>query len=188
MKSEEKISEAIKAILLALDEDINRPGLVDTPIRVARAWKEMTRGSQEFPDPMPTFPSEFSGIIFRPNIPFSSMCEHHLLPYAGMIDFAYISNGKVIGISKIIRIFRHYAAKLSMQEDLTELLTKKFTEIVHPRGCAIRIHALHSCESTRGIVQNGVPTVTLFFSGCFENDKSLVDQFFQLLTTSKHES
>ncbi len=185
MKNQEQISEAVKNILIAIGEDPSRAGLVDTPNRVARAWKEMTRGNNEFPDSISTFPSEFSGIIFRPGISFSSICEHHLLPYIGTIDFAYIPNGKVIGISKIIRLFRHYTAKLSIQEDLTGSLIKKFDELVQPKGCAIRMNAMHSCESTRGVVQHGVPTITFSFSGCFKNDKPLADQFLQLLMTSK---
>ena len=185
---EEKIGEAIKDILICLGEDPDRHGLVGTPERVARAWVEMTRGNKELPDEIKNFPSDFSGIIFRPNIPFSSICEHHLLPYVGTIDFAYVPNGKVIGISKIIRLFRHYTSKLSIQEDLTDSLIAKFNELVGPKGCAMRITASHLCESTRGITQNGVPTITVSFSGCFKDDKVFIDQFFQLLTTIRHEA
>lgn len=185
MNNEEKISEAIKTILLSIGEDLNRPGLIDTPDRCARAWKEMTRGNKDFPDDIKTFPSEFSDIIFRPQIPFSSLCEHHLLPYLGTIDFAYIPNGRVIGISKIIRIFRHYTAKLSIQEDLTQSLIEKFNELVKPKGSAIRMSAMHTCESTRGVIQTVAPMVTFSFSGCFKDDKTITDQFLQLLETIK---
>jgi len=145
----------------------------------------MTKGNKEFTDKIQTFPSEFQGIIFRPNIPFSSTCEHHMLPYVGTIDFAYIPNGKVIGISKIIRLFRHYSSRLSIQEDLTDLLLSKFNEIVSPKGAAIRISALHSCEGVRGVMQSGVPTVTVEYSGAFKEDKIQAEQFLQLLNTAK---
>lgn len=185
MSHNKKVSDAVKEMLTAIGEDVNRPGLIDTPERVARAWSEMTKGNKEFPDKVQTFPSEFKGVIFRPSIPFSSICEHHLLPYIGTIDFAYIPSGQVIGISKIIRLFRHYTSKLSIQEDITDLLLSKFNELVAPKGSAIRLSALHSCEGTRGVMQNGVPTVTMGFTGVFEEDKFLTEQFLQLLNNSK---
>lgn len=182
---EEKIIEAVKTILSSIGEDLNRPGIVDTPERVARAWIEMTRGNSEFKDQITTFPSDFVGIIFRENIPFSSLCEHHLLPYIGTIDFAYIPDGRVVGISKIIRLFRHYTSKLSIQEDLTDSLINKFETFVKPKGCAIRVRALHTCESTRGIVEHNVPTSTFAFSGCFKMDEALSNQFLRFLDKSK---
>lgn len=188
MSTQEKISEAVKTILNAIGEDLSRPGLLETPIRAARAWKEMTRGMKEFPDHVKTFPSEFTDIIFRPGIPFSSLCEHHLLPYLGTIDFAYIPKGRVIGISKIIRLFRHYTARLSIQEDLTQSLVEKFNELVTPAGCAMRVSAMHTCESTRGVLQSTAPMVTFSFSGRFKEDKSYADQFMQMLKTLKNSS
>ncbi|MDQ3075832.1 MAG: GTP cyclohydrolase I [bacterium] len=184
-EKENQIQVAVKSILEALGEDTNRDGLTDTPARVARAWVEMTRGNERFPDSTTVFPSQYTGIVFRQEIPFSSTCEHHMLPYIGTIDFAYIPDGKVLGISKIIRLFRHYTAKLSIQEDLTESLIKKFEEIVSPRGCAIRICALHSCESARGVVEHDVPTVTMSFTGAFKEDTNLSNQFLNLITASK---
>ena len=87
----------------------------------------------------------------------------------------------MIGISKIIRLFRHYTAKLSIQEDLTDSLIDKFETFVKPKGCAIRVRAMHTCESTRGVVEHEVSTTTFSFSGCFKNDNALSNQFFQLL-------
>lgn len=182
---EENIIDAVKTILSSIGEDLNRPGIIDTPARVSRALIEMTRGNSEFPDQITTFPSEFTGIIFRESIPFSSLCEHHLLPYVGTIDFAYIPNGQVVGISKIIRLFRHYTSKLSIQEDLTDSLINKFETFVKPKGCAIRLRATHTCESARGVVEHDVPTTTFAFSGCFKDDEILSNQFFQSLGKSK---
>lgn len=175
------ISKAVADIIMAIGEDLNRPGLIDTPNRVARAWKELARGYNDFPDPIKIFPSHFSGMVLRLGIPFSSTCEHHMLPYFGTIDFSYIPNGKVIGISKIIRLFRHYASRLTIQEDLTEDLISRFCKVVQPKGCAIRLSAFHGCESARGITQHGVPTITLSFSGVFAEDIQLQNQFLLML-------
>ena len=177
------IADAISKILFAIGENPNRDGLLDTPNRVSKAWFELARGYTQFSDKIQLFPSEYDGMVIRLGIPFTSTCEHHLLQYFGTIDFSYVPNGKVIGLSKIIRIFRHYSARLSMQEDLTKLLIERFNELVNPRGCAIRICATHTCESSRGVTQNGVPTITFYFSGVFLTDKTMKELFLNAIST-----
>ncbi|MBI4114467.1 MAG: GTP cyclohydrolase I [Candidatus Niyogibacteria bacterium] len=178
-----KIIQAVELILQAIGEDRKRPGLRDTPERVVRAWKEWTRGYQKFPREIKTFPTDYDGLIIRKGIPFFSFCEHHLAPYTGLLDFGYIPKGKVVGISKIIRFFRHYCARLSIQEDLTKDIIGKFEKIVEPKGSIIRMSANHTCESTRGVTQNGVPTITFYSTGIFKKDPALVTEFFNNLNT-----
>lgn len=176
--SDREVQKLIQSLLMSVGEDVNRPGLQDTPARVARAWKEWTRGYESFGGALTTFPTDYTGIVVRKGIPFASMCEHHLASYTGTIDFAYAPDGQVLGISKIIRLLRHYAARLTIQENLTTDLVQKFEEVVKPKGCAIKISAYHSCESTRGINAFNVPTVTMLRTGIFKSDVSLVEQFY----------
>ena len=180
LSSKGDVQELIEKLLFAIGEDVSRPGLIDTPQRVARAWKEWAKGYAPYQGSLTTFPSTYTGLVARKGIPFASMCEHHLAPYTGTIDFAYTPDGQVLGISKIIRLIRHYTARLTIQEDLTADLVEKFEEVVKPKGCIIKITAYHSCESTRGVNAFNVPTVTLLTTGVFQNNPLLVQQFSSL--------
>lgn len=179
--NEQKMTEGIKLLIEGLGEDLSRPGLKDTPERVARAWKEWCRGYATFNLPLTTFPSDYTGLIVRKGIPFQSFCEHHLAMYEGTIDLAYIPDGKVLGLSKIIRFVQHYCARLSIQEDLTDDILRRFSEAVQPKGAAIKMSACHSCEGSRGVKVPGVPTVTLATSGIFQERPELVEQFHSLI-------
>lgn len=171
----------VRKMLDLIGEDSKRPGLIDTPGRVARAWQEWTRGMSPSPHTLRLFPAEFPGMVVRKGIPFASTCEHHLAHYTGTIDFGYLPKKYVTGISKIIRFVQHYAAKLTIQEALSVELIKKFEEEVKPRGTILKITGYHSCESTRGVNQPNVPTVTFLCSGVFKKDKDLVRDFFELI-------
>lgn len=170
------------SLLECIGEDVTRPGLKDTPGRVAKAWKEWTRGYTPFPHTITLFPTQYTGIIVRKQIPFASTCEHHLAHYSGAIDFGYIPDKKIIGISKIIRLIQHYAAKLTIQEELTKDLIKEFEEVVKPNGTIIKISAYHSCESSRGVNIPNIPTITFLRTGIFLEDKELAHQFHQLIS------
>ncbi|TSC65453.1 MAG: GTP cyclohydrolase I [Candidatus Berkelbacteria bacterium Gr01-1014_85] len=179
--NEQKITEGIKLLIEGLGEDLTRPGLIDTPERVARAWKEWCRGYTPFNLPLTTFPSDYVGMIVRKDIPFQSFCEHHLAIYQGTIDLAYVPDGKVLGLSKIIRFCQHYSARLSIQEDLTDDILNRFNQAVQPKGVAIKMSACHSCEGSRGVKVPDVPTVTFATSGVFQERPELVGQFHSLI-------
>lgn len=179
--ADKKIEKLIRKLLEQLGEDPTRFGLVDTPARVARAWKEWTIGYSSFPHSLTLFPSNFDGMVVRKGIPFSSTCEHHMVHYSGTIDFGYIPNGNVLGISKIVRLMQHYSSRLTIQEDLTKDLVQKFEEIVKPKGTVIKVTAFHSCESTRGINTPNVPTITSMATGMFKKEKELMNEFYRLI-------
>lgn len=179
--NQEKITKAIKLLIEGLGEDLSRPGLKDTPERVAKAWKEWCRGYSPFDLPLTTFPSRYTGIIVRKGIPFQSFCEHHLALYQGTVDLAYIPDGKVLGLSKIVRLVQHYTARLSIQEDLTNDILEHFRQAVQPKGTIIKMSACHSCEGSRGVKVPGVPTITLASDGIFLEQPELMQQFHSLV-------
>ena len=175
------MEEIISDLLSQIGEDLERPGLADTPKRVAKAWKEWTRGYQDFPGKITTFPSDYKGILARKSIPFSTLCEHHMAYFGGEIDFGYIPNGQIVGISKIIRMMQHYSARLTTQEDLVMLLADKFTEATGSHDVVIHLRALHTCECSRGVSVHGVETITMEKRGVFAQKPEKVDEFFHLL-------
>ena len=186
-KTEKKFKRNFQNILELIGEDPSREGLVKTPERIYKAYLEWLRGYEEPDFETSVFKSDYSGILIRKNIPFQSFCEHHLALYKGYIDFAYIPNGYVIGISKIPRFLKHYSAKLTIQENLTEDLLRRFYSIFQnhenaqtPKGTMIIIKAWHSCESSRGIKVDA-PTITSSVRGIFERDASAKNEVLELL-------
>jgi len=179
--AEDKIADLFEEIIIAIGEDPTRSGLIDTPRRMGRAYKEMFCGYQPLPFSMTTFPSESNDMVVRKRIPFTAYCEHHFAPFIGTIDFAYIPNGHIIGISKIIRLFQHLSSRLHVQEELTGLLLDEFCSYLQPKGAAIVIEAFHSCESNRGVRVPNVATITAGIRGIFADDESLKDEFYRLV-------
>lgn len=178
---EQEIAIAVKKIIGLLGDNPEREGVKETPIRVARAYKEWFRGYGEPDFKMKTFTSDYSGMLIRKQIPFQSFCEHHIAIYRGFIDFGYIPDGKVIGISKIIRFMQHYSSRLTIQEDLTDMLLDKFCETVKPKGAIIIIAASHSCEGTRGVRVPNVPTITSSVRGSFLENSNIKEEFLSLI-------
>lgn len=178
-----KIQTKIAELLELIGEDSKRDGLLDTPRRVADAYTEWFRGYQAPTFNITSFPSKYTGIVARRGIPFQSFCEHHMAMYKGTIDFGYIPNGFVVGISKIPRLFQHYSAKLTIQEELTDDLLNKFYEqfpaVKKPLGAIIIITANHTCESSRG-VKVDVPTTTSSVRGVFAEKLSPREEFLSL--------
>lgn len=161
-----KISQYVVKILEEIGEDPTREGLEETPARVERAYQEWFRGYQKPEFKVKAFKTRYSGMVVRVKIPFQSFCEHHIAKYQGYIDFAYIPNGYAVGLSKIPRIFQHYSARLTIQEELTEDLLDKFYELFpkKPKGAMIILTGWHSCESSRG-VKVDAPTITSSIRG-----------------------
>jgi len=173
---EQSLKGNITRILQFIGEDVHRPGLVETPDRVARAYKEMFRGYGPFDFKLKDFPSTYSGLVFRGPVPFYSFCEHHMLPYAGRAYFGYIPDGKVVGASKMIRFIQHCGARLTIQEELTDQIVDIFMKEVQPQGCGLVMSASHLCEACRGVKVPDVPFGTHSLRGIFQ-EPSVKDEF-----------
>jgi len=172
-ENKEIIMKAVEDILLAVGEDPNRAGLKETPKRVANMYEEMFCGLHEDPKQHLKMFDEKSNdemVIVR-DIPFSSMCEHHLLPFVGKAHIAYIpSDNKIIGLSKLARIVDNFAKKPQVQERLTHDIADFLNDNLSPRGVAVIIEAEHMCMSIRGAKAFGSITQTSALRGIMKND------------------
>jgi GTP cyclohydrolase I len=179
-----KIEHAITDILEAIGEDPQRPGLVETPQRVAKAYEEMFSGLNQQPEDFSDYKifqvDDDPEMVMVQKIPFYSMCEHHLLPFFGVANVAYVpKNGKVIGISKIPRLVDFVAKRPGMQEKVTTQIVDELQRILDPAGVAVSISARHMCMEMRGISKSGLFTYTSKFTGSFKADQNLKQQFLQ---------
>lgn len=169
----EKIMKAVTDILVAVGEDPTRPGLIETPKRVANMYEEMFAGLHENPKQHLKLFDEKSNdemVIVR-DIPFASMCEHHLLPFVGKAHIAYIPNdNKIIGLSKFARIVDNFAKKPQVQERLTHDIADFLNDNLKPKGVAVIIEAEHMCMSIRGAKASGSKTQTSALRGCMKTD------------------
>ena len=167
------IENAVREILINIGEDINREGLIETPKRVAKMYEEIlsTKNINDF-DNYKLFEVDLDNsqeMILIKDIPFFSMCEHHMLPFFGKVHVAYIPReNKVIGLSKIPRLVEFVSRKLSVQEEITVNVAKKLIEILNPLGVAVVVEARHMCIEMRGINKIGSVTKTSFYSGEFK--------------------
>ena len=176
------IENAVREILINIGEDINREGLIETPKRVAKMYEEIlsTKNINDF-DNYKLFEVDLDNsqeMILIKDIPFFSMCEHHMLPFFGKVHVAYIPReNKVIGLSKIPRLVEFVSRKLSVQEEITVNVAKKLIEILNPLGVAIVVEALHMCIEMRGINKIGSVTITSFYSGEFKENSDRKKEF-----------
>ncbi len=170
----EAIEDAVHAILRAVGEDPDRPGLVDTPRRVARMYKEMFAGLHSDPARhlKVTFPETYDEMVLVRDITFHSMCEHHLLPFNGVAHVAYIPNGRVTGLSKLARVVDEVARRPQVQERMTQQVADLIEQQLQTSGVAVIVKAEHSCMSIRGIRKPGSLTVTSALRGIFKTNQS----------------
>lgn len=178
------ISNAISQVLAALGEDTARPGLRDTPLRVAKSLMDLTGGQRLSPKDVVgkgIFPCQSSGMVLQKDIEFFSICEHHMLPFFGKAHIAYLPNGHIIGLSKIGRIVDIYSKRLQVQETLTHQIAKALTELLKPRGVAVYLEASHFCMMMRGVKKQGSVTTTTEFTGAFDSDHQLRSHFIEML-------
>jgi GTP cyclohydrolase IA len=178
------IAEAINSILLSLNEDITRPGLIDTPKRAASSLLDLTSGLHITPGDVvkgAIFPCESEGMVLQSGIEFYSLCEHHLLPFFGRIHIAYFPDKRIIGLSKLGRIVDIFAKRLQVQENLTKQILSSIHDLLVPKGVAVVIEAEHLCMMMRGIKKQGSITKTQEFSGVFRDNNSLRSDFLQLI-------
>ncbi len=168
----ERIEKVVKELLLAVGEDVEREGLVDTPARVARMYKELLGGMREDPKKhvKSIFTEQSDEIILLRDIPFYSTCEHHLMPFIGKAHVAYLPAGKVIGVSKLARIVDSFSKRLQVQERLTSQIADFIMENLDCQGVAVVMEAAHSCVTIRGIKKPGAVMVTSALRGIFKKD------------------
>ena len=170
-----EVAEAVRTLIRWAGDDPDREGLLDTPARVARAWKEYARGYDEDPAVhlSRTF-DEVGGydeIVLLRDIPFQSHCEHHLAPIIGKASIAYLPRDRVVGISKLARVLHGFARRLQVQERLTAQVADCICEHLHPKGVAVVIEASHACMTARGVGTPGVMMTTSRMMGTFRSDE-----------------
>jgi len=168
----ERIEKAIKEILLAVGEDANREGLKKTPERVGKMYAELLAGMREDPKDHlhSVFTENYDEIVLLRDIPFYSICEHHLMPFIGSAHVAYLPSGMVLGVSKLARIVDCFARQLQTQERLTFQIADFIMDSLHPQGVAVVLEASHSCTTIRGIKKPGSIMVTSALRGIFKKD------------------
>lgn len=166
------IEGAVRTILRAIGEDPERGGLLETPGRVARMYAELFAGLSANPSRhlKVTFPETYSEVVLVRDIQFTSMCEHHLLPFSGIAHIAYIPNGYVTGLSKLARVVDDVARRPQLQERMTQSIADLIDEHLNARGTAVIVEAEHSCMTIRGVRKPGSTTVTSAFRGQFKTD------------------
>lgn len=170
------VQEAVRTLLRWAGDDPDREGLLDTPARVGRAWKEYCAGYEEDPalHLQRTF-EEVAGydeVVLLRDIPFHSHCEHHLAPIVGTASIAYLPTDRVVGISKLARVLHGFAHRLQIQERLTAQIAQCIWDNLNPQGVAVVIKAQHGCMTGRGVRTHGVDMVTSKVLGCFRDDPS----------------
>jgi GTP cyclohydrolase IA len=168
-----RIAAAVKEILVAIGEDPDRDGLLDTPMRVARMYEEVFAGLREIPDShlQVMFEANHDEMVMVRDIPLTSMCEHHLVPFMGKAHVAYIpgEDGRVTGLSKLARLVDAYAKRPQVQERLTAQIANEIERTLQPRGVLVVIEAEHLCMSMRGVRKPGSSTVTSAVRGQFRD-------------------
>jgi len=183
----ERIRKAVQEILLAVGEDVNREGLLKTPERVARMYGELLGGTFEDPHVhlRSVFTEKYDEIVLLRNIPFYSICEHHLLPFIGQAHVAYLPTGKVLGVSKLARIVDSFAHRLQAQERLTGQIADFLMQNLRPLGVAVVLQASHSWMTIRGIRKPGSMMVTSALRGSFKKDARTRAEVLQLMHNDK---
>ena len=168
-----KVIKAVEDLLDALGKDRNREGLRDTPRRVADAFAELISGEGQTAEEhlSRTFNSECGDTVVESDIYFSSLCEHHLMPFFGKIAIAYIPDGKVVGLSKLARTVEVFARRLQIQERLTRQIAEEIMRVLKPKGVFVACEAEHTCMTCRGVKKAGSKTVTYCTLGEFSEER-----------------
>ncbi len=179
----ERIKKAVREILLAIGEDIEREGLKDTPDRVARMYAELLGGMREEPERhlRSVFTETYEEIVLLRDIPFYSICEHHMMPFIGAAHVAYLPSGKVLGVSKLARIVDSFARRLQTQERLTYQIADFLKTNLKSQGVAVVLEASHSCMTIRGIKKPGSTMVTSALRGIFKRDPKSRSEIMSLM-------
>jgi GTP cyclohydrolase I len=180
-----RVEQEMERILVHLDPDADRDGLDDTPGRVARMWvKELTSGYlMNVKEMFRTFDADgYDGMVIVKDIPLTSMCEHHLLPFVGYAHVGYLPSDKVVGLSKVARVVNAYAKRLQIQERITGQVADAIEEHLNPKGVIVVCEAEHLCMTFRGVQAPGTKTITSAVRGVFNtNQEGEKDEFLRLI-------
>jgi GTP cyclohydrolase I len=178
-----RIERAVREILEAIGEDPQREGLRDTPSRVARMYAELFSGLHEDPEKhlRATFDEDHHEMVVLRDIPFNSMCEHHLMPFEGKAHIAYIPGGKVLGLSKLARIVDVFAHRPQVQERLTSQVADVLAQRLHVKGCAVVMEAVHTCMTCRGVKKPGSIMITSALRGILHTNQGTRAEVLALL-------
>lgn len=170
--------EIVKQLLSELGEDVSREGLKDTPARVLKFYKEFLNPA---PFNFTTFDSEsYDEMIIQKNIPFFSLCEHHLAPFFGTATVAYIPSKRIVGLSKLARTVEWYSRRLQNQERVTSQIAERLQKELKPKGVAVTLQARHFCMEMRGVKTHDVATVTTKLLGIFKENPEAKSEFLEL--------
>jgi len=175
-----KAEEGIANLLRALGQDPSREGIVDTPKRVVKAMREMTEGYDMSPEVILERQFDSGGyddLVVVRGIRFSSMCEHHLLPFIGTASVAYMPRDRVVGLSKLPRLVECYARRLQLQEQMTHQIAAAMQKHLDPLGVGVHVRAQHQCMACRGVRQQDADMVTTTVMGMLRENASLKDEF-----------
>lgn len=178
-----RIENAVRDILIAVGEDPDREGLRNTPARVARMYEELFDGLKQDPARhlKASFTEHYDEMVVLRDIPFNSMCEHHLMPFEGKAHVAYLPDGKVVGISKLARVVDDFAHRPQVQERLTSQIADLLMEALQAKGVAVLIEATHTCMTCRGIKKAGSIMVTSAVRGRCKSDARTRGEVMALL-------
>jgi len=178
----DRLEMIVGDLMSELGLDLSDQHFSGTPARVARLYRELTLGYRmDSGEALKTFHSKHSELIVVSDINFNSLCPHHLLIYRGKMHFAYIPNGRIVGLSKIPRLIQKMAARAIVQEDLVSEIADTFQSNVAPLGCMIRATGRHDCVAVRGVKCHEAQMTTVALRGIFREKPSLVEEFNQIL-------
>ena len=187
--SDKEAEEAFKTILAWMGEDPSREGLLETPKRVVKAFKEYFKGYKE--DPVQVLDKTFGDVdgyddmVIQKNISVQSHCEHHMAPIIGKAHVAYIPNERVVGLSKLARVVEVFSKRLQTQERLTMQIANTLMGALDAKGVAVTIDSTHQCMTMRGIKKEQATTVTNYYLGQFKEDLSYQNRYLRLISNSK---
>jgi GTP cyclohydrolase I len=186
-KPGDPIADLVDSLLVELGEDPDRQGLKATPDRVSRALRELTDGYAAKPEDVvagAVFDQDYDEMVVVKDVPFYSLCEHHLLPFFGQVHVGYLPKGKVIGLSKIPRLIEVFAHRLQIQEQLTNQVAEALNAAVAPRGVGVVVEARHLCMEMRGVEAPGGRMITSCMLGTFRKDARTRAEFLDLVRRS----
>ena len=183
--SDKEAEDAFRTILSWMGEDPSREGLLETPKRVVKAFKEYFKGYKEDPNKIldKTFGDVegYDDMVVQKNISVQSHCEHHMAPIIGKAHVAYIPKERVVGLSKLARVVEVFSKRLQTQERLTTQIAKTIMQTLQPRGVAVTIDASHQCMTNRGVKKENTTTVTNYFLGAFKDDLSFQNRYLRYI-------
>ncbi len=179
---------AIRKILQEIGEDPDRQGLIDTPKRIEKMYKDLTRGYKQTAAGLVNdalFDVDYDEMVVVTNINYYSLCEHHMLPFFGVAHVGYIPNGKVVGLSKIPRIVDMYARRLQVQERMTAQIANVLQEQLNPNGVGVVVEGYHMCMSMRGVEKEKAKMITSTLLGSYKEDPKTRTEFLELIRSER---